>query len=64
MVGPEWIDSGLVFTNDYGQPLYGSTVTKQLQRLLREAGLLGRDSMISGTARPASCWRRASRREW
>lgn len=39
MAGPDWMDSGLVFTNAYGRPLHGSTVTKQLQRLLREAGL-------------------------
>jgi integrase len=37
--GPMWLDSGLVFTNSRGGPLHASTVTKQLQRLLLEAGL-------------------------
>jgi integrase len=34
-----WSDSGLVFTNSGGGPLHASTVTKQLQRVLLEAGL-------------------------
>ncbi len=34
-----WPLRGLVFTNTTGGPLHSSTVTKQLQRLLRDAGL-------------------------
>ncbi len=37
--GPDWVDMGFVFTNSVGGPLHSSTVTKQLQRLLRDAGL-------------------------
>ena len=37
--GPDWVDTGLVFTNSVGRPLHSSTVTKQLQRLLLDAGL-------------------------
>ncbi|PPF87150.1 hypothetical protein C5B96_04450 [Subtercola sp. Z020] len=37
--GQHWDDSGLVFTNEYGGPLYPSTVGKQVKRVERMAGL-------------------------
>lgn len=37
--GPQWQESGLVFTSEIGRPLVGSTVTHQFQRLLAENGL-------------------------
>ena len=37
--GPQWQDSGLVFTTAIGTPLDGRNVTRRLQRLLEEAGL-------------------------
>ena len=37
--GPEWHDTGLVFTSYRGRPLDGKNVTRSFQRLLKRAGL-------------------------
>ncbi len=37
--GAAWEDSGLVFTNEAGGPLYGPHVTRHLHRVLKRAGL-------------------------
>jgi integrase len=39
-VGPEWNDNNLVFTDSWGNPLYGSTAHKALQRSLKKAGIM------------------------
>jgi integrase len=38
-LGSEWGDSGLIFTNDFGAPLVGTSVTNGFQRALARAGL-------------------------
>jgi integrase len=37
--GEGWVDSGLVFTNENGGPLYGPHVTRHFQRVLKRTGL-------------------------
>jgi integrase len=39
IAGPDWRDTGLVFTTSIGTPLDGGNVTKRFQRILAEANL-------------------------
>ena len=57
--GPQWHETGFVFTTRDGQPLDGGNVTRDFKNSWRRLACRRSGFTTCGTRAPASCWRKA-----